>query len=126
MFDEDHLVLVRDMGIDHISLGVQSFNDNVLTALGRAHHSMDVYQSMEIIERAFGIDDANYSINLMSSMPGLTLTGWVDTLLEAVSLCPRPTHQSLYDLQVEEGMAFRRWYGIGEDCDDIVTLTTIL
>ena len=48
-------------------------------------------------------------------MPGLTLAGWTETLYKAARLHPRPMHMSLYDLQVEKGTTFGKWYGDTED-----------
>jgi oxygen-independent coproporphyrinogen-3 oxidase len=113
-FDECYLEAVRDMGFNRISLGVQSFDDAILETLGRAHRRADVHRSVDMIGDVYGIEDANYSIDLMSGVPGLTLAGWTETLHEAVSLRPMPSHLSLYDLQLEEGTKFGTWYGAGE------------
>ncbi|KAL7531487.1 hypothetical protein ACHAXR_004071 [Thalassiosira sp. AJA248-18] len=122
-FDFSYLVAVKDMGFNRISLGVQSFDDNLLSTMGRVHRSADVYRSIDMIGQVFGEDDANYSIDLISGVPGLTLAGWTETLNKAVQLHPRPLHMSLYDLQVEKGTTFGKWYGdVAEDNNDDVAL----
>ncbi len=116
-FSLSTLFSLKDLGFNRISLGVQSFDDNILSIMGRVHRSRDVYRSIEIIKKVYGGDRANYSIDLISGVPGLTLAGWTETLYEAVRLDPRPRHISLYDLQVEKGTAFGRWYA-NEDAED--------
>mmetsp|Transcript_28658 Transcript_28658/g.59658 ORF Transcript_28658/g.59658 Transcript_28658/m.59658 type:complete len:595 (-) Transcript_28658:318-2102(-) len=116
-FSLSTLSSLKELGFNRVSLGVQSFDDNILSIMGRVHRSRDVYRSIEMIKEVYGEDHANYSIDLISGVPGLTLAGWTETLYEAVRLNPRPRHISLYDLQVEKGTAFGRWYAdeYGED-----------
>jgi len=110
-FDVAYLESIRDMGFNRISLGVQSFDDSILETLGRVHRRSDVYRSVGMVGEVFGFERANYSIDLMSGVPAQTLAGWAETLREAsCDLRPKPAHMSLYDLQVEEGTAFGRWY----------------
>lgn len=108
-FDLPYLVAVKEMGFNRISLGVQSFDDNVLATMGRVHRSADVFRSVDMIRQVYG-EHANYSIDLISGVPGLTLAGWAETLYTAVRLRPRPMHMSLYDLQLEKGTTFGKWY----------------
>ena len=116
-FDMSYLKGVKEMGFNRISLGVQSFDDNLLATMGRVHRSKDVYHSVEMIHEVFG-DNPNYSIDLISGVPGLTLAGWSETLYNAARLDPRPLHMSLYDLQVEKGTTFGKWYGDTVDEED--------
>ena len=113
-FDEDHLLALKEIGINRISLGVQSFTDEILEGSGRVHRRKDVFEAIRIIESVFG-SDANYSIDLISGLPGLNLQLWNITLLEALSLNPPPNHVSIYDLQIEEGTAFGKWYGLSDE-----------
>eukprot|EP00804_Cyclotella_cryptica_P020058 CCRYP_014869-RA/>CCRYP_014869-RA protein AED:0.13 eAED:0.13 QI:0/0/0/1/1/1/2/0/518 len=122
-FDLKALTAVKEMGFNRISLGVQSLDDAILTSLGRVHRSSDVYQSIELIRQVYG-EEANYSIDLISGVPGLTLAGWTETLSQVVRLYPRPLHISLYDLQVEKGTAFGKWYDNGNTRDDDLVITT--
>eukprot|EP00956_Cyclotella_meneghiniana_P001174 scaffold1327_cov65-Cyclotella_meneghiniana.AAC.13 len=115
-FDLDRLREIKEMGFNRISLGVQSLNDDILTTLGRVHRSSDVYDSIDMIGQVFG-QDANYSIDLISGVPDLTLPKWTETLNKATQLRPLPLHISLYDLQVEKGTAFGKWYD-GNDTRD--------
>jgi oxygen-independent coproporphyrinogen-3 oxidase len=85
------------LGINRLSIGVQSFNDNELRILGRVHTSNDAARSIELI-RESGIN--NFSIDLMYGIPGQTLDSWQNTISKAVGLSP--THISTYELTLEE------------------------
>jgi len=115
-FDLSHLQSIKRIGFNRISLGVQSFDDSLLEIMGRVHKSEDVYATVEMIRKVFG-GDANYSIDLISGTPGLSLAKWAETLSEATRLQPRPKHMSIYDLQVEEGTAFWKRYGDQRDSE---------
>ena len=113
-FDLSYLQSIKQIGFNRISLGVQSFDDSLLEIMGRVHRAKDVYSTVEMIRQVFG-GDANYSIDLISGTPGLSLATWAETLSEATRLQPRPKHMSVYDLQVEEGTAFWKRYGDRRD-----------
>ena len=125
-FSIDKLRQLRDCGFNRISLGVQSFNDTVLEHIGRVHRSNDIHKSVAMIAEVFGEDDngpdhhrtANYSIDLISGLPAVSLALWADTLEAAVSLTPRPSHVSVYDLQIESGTVFGKWYDQHDEQDD--------
>ena len=124
-FSLQKLSALKDMGFNRVSLGVQSFDDKLLESIGRIHRRQDVMESIDMIQTVFGQnnshnsdDDINYSIDLISGLPGLSLAQWTETLSTAVSLKPRPCHISLYDLQIEQGTVFGKWYGKEEDNDD--------
>jgi oxygen-independent coproporphyrinogen-3 oxidase len=109
-FTTQKLGALKKLGINRISLGVQSFDDTLLEVMGRVHRRSDITQAVQSIDSVFGADDANYSIDLISGVPGLTLAKWVETLQQAASLKPRPSHMSIYDLQIEQGTVFSKWY----------------
>jgi len=125
-FSLQKLKALQKMGFNRISLGVQSFDDTILESIGRVHRKQDVMDAIEMIQTVFGDDDqtrdeevtVNYSIDLISGLPGLTHATWAETLETAVALKPRPTHISLYDLQVETGTVFGKWYGNNDSDDD--------
>jgi putative oxygen-independent coproporphyrinogen III oxidase len=100
---------LKSLGINRISLGVQSFDDKLLENMGRIHRRAEVFEAIQMIDQVFG-SDANYSIDLITGVPGLTLTKWVATLQQATSLIPKPSHMSIYDLQIEQGTVFSSWY----------------
>ena len=119
-FTRNKLQKLKDLGINRISLGVQSFDDSLLEQIGRIHRKKDVYESLEAIRVVFG-PNPNYSIDLISGLPGLTQTKWLHTLMEATSIQPRPSHMSIYDLQIEQGTVFSNWY---DRMDAAATQTT--
>lgn len=88
------------MGVNRISLGVQSFNDGILRWMNRRHDAAQAVRAVEIIREA-GIE--NISIDLIFGFPLLTDEIWNDTLRKALAL--RPQHISAYQLSVEEGSA---------------------
>ena len=79
----DRLRVLKDYGVDRISLGVQSFDDDVLRYMARAHDNEQTEQSIRNIYKA-GIE--NVSIDLIYGYPGQTVENWVKNLLKAGSL----------------------------------------
>ena len=87
-----------DMGVNRISVGAQSFNDDLLRAMGRVHNSRAVE---EIVHAARGWGIENIGIDLIYGLPGQTCSEWEQTLRRAVKL--KPAHISTYGLAVEKG-----------------------
>jgi hypothetical protein len=77
-------------------------------ACGRAHTTTDVAAALDAV-RASSV--RSWGLDLISGLPGLTRDTWAATLAAAVAA--RPHHVSVYDLQVEPGTAFGRWYTPG-------------
>ena len=96
----------REVGINRVSLGVQSFDPGLLKLLGREHSPEDVAESIRLLREA-GIPQVN--IDLMFSLPGQTLQQWEHTLQSAINL--QPDHISTYNLSYEEDTDFFRHYG---------------
>jgi len=93
----------RSAGVNRLSLGVQSFDDAMLSLLGRVHTSRQVLDSFKEA-RAAGF--TNIGIDLIHSLPGETPVDWRNELTQAVQLAPE--HISAYGLTVEEGTPFHR------------------
>lgn len=91
------LGMMREVGFNRLSLGVQSFNDRELRLLGRIHDSA---QARRAISQARAAGFTNLSLDLINSLPGQTIGQWEETLLEAISL--RPQHLSCYGLSIED------------------------
>lgn len=91
----------RAAGVNRLSLGVQSFSDEMLALLGRVH---TVREALDAFAAARGAGFANIGIDLIHSLPGETPAGWREELARAVSLGPE--HISAYALTVEEGTPF--------------------
>ncbi|MGI9086155.1 MAG: radical SAM family heme chaperone HemW [Chthoniobacterales bacterium] len=93
--------LLQELGVTRVSLGVQSWDDGLLTLLGREHNAAQAQSSFEIL-RAAGC--ANVNIDLMFGLPGQTLAQWEETLHRTVALAPE--HISAYCLTYEEDTEF--------------------
>ena len=93
----DKAKLLRDAGVNRISMGVQSLNAALLDRLGRIHSREMVFKSFDIL-RAAGFDNVN--LDLMFAIPGQTMGVWRETLCEAVALGSE--HLSSYEVIYED------------------------
>lgn len=96
-------------GVNRFSLGVQSFDDEILQACGRSHRRKDIFKAVDLL-RQVGVK--NFSLDLISGLPHQTLTQWQNTLQEAIAIAPQ--HISSYDLVLEPVTAFGKQYQPGE------------
>ncbi len=103
------LQTLRAVGINRLSIGVQSFQDNVLRYLNRVHDSQKAIASVELARKA-GFD--NLSIDLMYAIPGATQAMWEANLATALQL--QPEHIAAYCLTIEQNTVFGRWQGRGK------------
>ncbi|MGE5264335.1 MAG: radical SAM family heme chaperone HemW [Acidobacteriota bacterium] len=94
----DKLRAFRSLGINRLSLGVQSFDDATVRRLNRGHTVRDALETYDLARRA-GFDNLN--LDFIYGLPLQTLAQWRDTLERALALAPE--HLSLYALKVEEG-----------------------
>ncbi len=99
--DFDGLSTLRKGGINRLSIGLQSTDDDILKRLGRAHSTAD-FEACYHSARQAGFD--NISIDLMFGLPGQSMSMWIDTLNKAISYGAE--HISCYSLKVEEGTPF--------------------
>jgi oxygen-independent coproporphyrinogen-3 oxidase len=103
--DREKLSLMRSLGVNRLSFGVQSFDNRLLKRLGRIHDTDDVYRS---IDNALAVGFDNLSIDLMFGLPDQTEEIFQDTQDKAFQL---PTsHFSAYSLKVEENTLFHTLY----------------
>lgn len=105
----DSLAAYRAGGVNRLSLGVQSFHDLELRALGRIHSADDARRAIGDA-RAAGFD--NLSLDLIYALPGQSLARWEATLRTAVQLAPE--HVSAYALTIERHTPFGRMLRAGE------------
>ena len=91
-FSLEHLQGFTEAGINRISLGVQSLDDSLLEACGRFHRVADVYQAVEWLHQ---VGMKNWSLDLISALPNLSLDAWEDQLEKPWPLGPH--HISVYD-----------------------------
>jgi len=96
----DRLTVLKALGVTRISLGVQSFDDGLLDALGRQHTPAQIHRAHDLI-RAQGF--ASVNLDLMFALPGQTEVQWRADLDEALRLSP--DHLSTYCLTFEEDTA---------------------
>jgi oxygen-independent coproporphyrinogen-3 oxidase len=89
--------LLHDAGVNRISMGVQSFNEDLLRRLGRIHDRKKIFGSFDTLRRA-GFDNIN--LDLMFAIPGQSRSTWLDTLREALALGSE--HLSAYEVTYEE------------------------
>lgn len=107
---EEKLRIYKEAGINRLSIGLQSTEDDLLKTLGRIH-DYETFLSSFHLARKLGF--TNINIDLMSGIPGLTLDKWKDTLEKIISL--NPEHISSYSLIIEEGTLFYEKYQNKED-----------
>ena len=93
----ERLHMLRDMGVTRISMGVQSFDENILRALGRIHTVKQVYDAIDAA-RAAGFDNLN--LDMMFALPGQSFEQWETDLKRAIAAGPE--HISTYCLSFEE------------------------
>ena len=99
----------RDAGVNRLSLGAQSFDDDVLRWMHRTHDSTQISRAVDAARLA-GIDDV--SVDLIFSLPESVPRSWHSDLERALAL--EPTHVSLYGLTVEPHTPLGRWRQRGE------------
>ncbi|WP_422451634.1 radical SAM family heme chaperone HemW [Endozoicomonas sp. ALC066] len=100
-YEHDRFKDYRKAGINRLSLGVQSFQDEKLKALGRIHSSEEARKAIESL-RGMGFD--NFNIDLMHGLPGQSIQDGLSDLKKAIAL--EPTHISWYQLTIEPNTVF--------------------
>lgn len=104
--NEELLATYKALGINRLSLGLQSTNDVELKLLGRIHTYQQFLDNYKLA-RKLGFDNIN--IDLMSALPNQTLEQYEETVRKVVAL--QPEHISAYSLIIEEGTPFAYLYG---------------
>ena len=100
---EEYVRGLLSLGVNRISMGVQSFDDGILKFMNRRHDADTARRAYSILESA-GVE--NISIDLIFGLPQLSDAQWQDTLDKALSISPSgrpPQHISSYQLSVEPG-----------------------
>ena len=96
-----HLSVAGRIGVTRLSLGVQSFSDEVLRFLGRPHSAKDALGAFRMARDA-GFD--NIGLDLIYGIPGQSDQQWHETLEQSIKLGPE--HLSVYSLSLDEGSRF--------------------
>ena len=99
--DQPKLVALREVGVNRLSLGLQSLEDRLLRAIGRNHDAAAGPEALRAARLA-GID--NVSVDLMFGLPGQTFDDWRRSVDGVLAL--RPDHVSAYALTIERGTVF--------------------
>ncbi|NBX56349.1 MAG: oxygen-independent coproporphyrinogen III oxidase-like protein [Betaproteobacteria bacterium] len=126
-FEKDRFHAFRAAGVTRLSLGVQSFHDTHLAALGRVHHAAQAHAAVLEASQAF----ETFNIDLMYALPRQTLTELKTDLSQALSF--KPPHLSIYHLTIEPHTVFAKNppAGLPEqdeayDMLDVITAQTVL
>lgn len=101
--EADKFAAYAASGINRISLGIQSFNDQKLSALGRIHQGSDARRAIEIAMKNF----SRVNLDLMYALPEQTLEQALDDLNQAIAYSPN--HLSLYHLTLEPNTLFAKY-----------------
>lgn len=100
--EADNFRAYRDAGVNRLSLGIQSFDDQVLKLLGREHTADEAVLAIDTAQKVFD----RTSFDLIYATPGQTRPHWKNQLTTALDLAG--DHISLYQLTIESGTAFHR------------------
>lgn len=103
-FESDKFADFYRMGINRLSIGIQSFNDRYLRKLGRVH---DAHEAVRAVEMAYRSGFDNVNLDLMFGLPGQELSEAVEDIEMAVKLAP--AHISFYQLTLEPNTWFHKF-----------------
>lgn len=106
--DLSFLTSIRHVGINRLNIGIQSFNADVLSFLGRRH---TVKEAITAVENARRADFDNVGLDLIFGVPNQTRQLWLDTLEQALAFMPE--HLSCYELTLEPDTPLGRDYQQG-------------
>ncbi|MBS0186059.1 MAG: coproporphyrinogen III oxidase [Proteobacteria bacterium] len=101
-FETQRFLDFKSAGINRVSIGIQSFEQEALKFLGRAHSLAEAYSALESAQKIF----ERVSFDLIYARPHQTLKQWEAELSHALTFSP--THLSLYQLTFEEGTVFEK------------------
>jgi oxygen-independent coproporphyrinogen III oxidase len=111
----DYLKILKDQGINRLSIGIQSWNDEDLKLLNRRHTGLQAWNSLEM---AFSAGFENVTIDLIYGIPGMSSEKWAANLDKALSANIK--HLSAYHLTIEQGTVFGKMKekGLIKDIDE--------
>ena len=102
-FENDRFRAFRSAGVNRLSVGVQSFNDNYLKTLGRAHDRAQAIAAVEEAAQAFD----TFNLDIMYALPGQGLADLKEDMATALTLAPQ--HISIYQLTIEPNTYFAKY-----------------
>lgn len=97
------------VGINRLSIGIQSFHPSQLTFLHRTH---DASAALKCVHQAQKVGFKNISLDLIYAIPGESEAMWLEDIQQAIDL--KPEHLSCYSLTIEEKTVFGRWSAAGK------------
>ena len=106
---KEKIIILKESGINRVSLGIQSFDDTVLKFLNRAHSSAD---ALTCVSQLRECEINNLSIDLIHSIPGQDDRVLSQNLDKVIRLAPQ--HISVYSLTIEEKTVFGKWASRGQ------------
>lgn len=112
--DEEKLILYKSLGINRLSIGLQSADDQELKMLGRIHTYEEFADTYQLARKA---GFTNINVDLISAIPFQTSESFERTLRMTAELSPE--HISAYSLIIEEGTPFYERYGGGEHAEEL-------
>lgn len=102
-FEKDRFKAFRGAGVTRLSIGIQSFNDDFLQALGRVHDRKQALAAVEEAAQAFD----TFNLDIMYALPGQTLADLKADMATALAL--KPPHISIYHLTIEPNTYFAKF-----------------
>ena len=115
----EKLIALRNAGFNRLSIGVQSFDDDVLRHANRPHDRAAIYRAFA---SATAADFPNVNLDLIYPLPGVTHQVWMDSVQRALDLAP--SCLTLYALELWPGTAYHKWVTDGRielppTCDEV-------
>jgi oxygen-independent coproporphyrinogen-3 oxidase len=110
-FEAERFASYRASGVNRLSIGIQSFDEEKLKALGRIHDRAQAFAAIDIARRHFD----NFNLDLMYALPGQSLADLQDDVEHA--LAAKPPHLSLYQLTLEPNTVFAKYPPVLPDDD---------
>lgn len=107
-FTQEKLTILKEIGVNRLSIGLQAWQNELLKKLGRIH---TIKQFLKSYEMALKAGFNNINIDIMFGLPGQTLENMNETLENVISL--NPSHISCYSLIIEKGTPFYSLYSKG-------------
>lgn len=105
----DKLDVMKNYGVNRLSMGVQTFDDRLLKKIGRKHTAQDVYDTIRLLEEK---NFSNVTIDLIYALPSQSLESFRDTVERALAL--DLPHYALYSLILENQTMFMNWVRRGK------------
>jgi oxygen-independent coproporphyrinogen-3 oxidase len=104
-FDNDKLSRYLELGVNRVSLGIQTLNDNTLKKLGRSHDLKDIWAAIEMLSKQAPLKNlSRVSFDLIMGLPEETTESWEKTLKEVLQL--DSGHLSVYFLAIEQNTPY--------------------